>query len=51
MASVVAKTSIRREPGFLYYLDKQGDVSRVGSGRQVKKRPQKVAKIGVRNAS
>ena len=52
MASVVAKTTIRRESGFLYYLDKQGDVSRVGmargGGRQAKKKPQKVAKVGVK---
>ena len=40
MASVVAKTGIRREQGWLYFLDKQGDVSRVRmqrSGQRVPK--------------
>ena len=51
MATVVARTGIKRESGFLYYLDKQGDISRVsmarGGGRQQKSRPAKVTKAGV----
>ena len=51
MATTVAKLGIKRESGFLYYLDKKGDVSRVkmmrGGGRQKKGRPQKVEKVGV----
>jgi hypothetical protein len=50
MATVVAKTGIRREQGWLYFLDKQGDVSRVRmqrSGQRVPKGRQKVAKCGV----
>ena len=50
MATVVSKTGIRREQGWLYFLDKQGDVSRVRmqrSGQRVPKGRQKVAKCGV----
>ena len=50
MATVVSKIGIRREKGWLYFLDKQGDVSRArmarGGGRAPKGR-QKVAKCGV----
>lgn len=52
MANKVAKAGIKREKGWLYYVDKQGDVSRAkmarGGGRQNLGRPQKVAKVGVR---
>ena len=48
MATKVAKTGIKREAGYLYYLDKKGDISRVamarGGGRQKKGKPQKVEK-------
>ena len=47
MATVVAKTGIRREQGWLYFLDKAGDVSRVRmqrSGERVSRAKQKVAK-------
>ncbi len=51
MAKLIAKTGIRREPGYLYYLDKQGDVSRVGmargGGRQKRPRPEKVERARV----
>ncbi len=33
MATVVAKTAIKREKGWLYYLDKTGDVSRAKMAR------------------
>jgi hypothetical protein len=50
MATTVAKTGIKRVKGWLYFLDKQGDVSRArmarGGGRAPKGR-QKVAKVGV----
>ena len=46
-AMKVAQTGVKREAGYLYYLDKQGDVSRVvmarGGGRQARTRPEKVA--------
>ena len=52
MATKVARTGIRREPGWLYYLDKRGDVSRVpmarGGARPPRSRPQKVAAAGVK---
>lgn len=52
MAEIVAKTGIRKEPGWLYFIDKQGDVSRAlmarpGKKKFVKKR-EKVAKVGVK---
>jgi hypothetical protein len=33
MATIIAKTGIRREKGWLYFLDKQGDVSRARMAR------------------
>ncbi len=50
MATVVAKTGIRREKGWLYFLDKQGDVSRARMARGGARAPkgrQKVTKCGV----
>ena len=50
MAEKVQKVGIKREKGYLYYLDKQGDVSRAKMARGGKKggKPQKVAKCGVK---
>src|SRR5262249_57816093 len=52
MAMKIAETGVRRESGYLYYLDKQGDVSRVvmarGGGRHARTRPEKVARAGVK---
>jgi hypothetical protein len=52
MATVVAKTGVRREKGWLYYLDKKGNVSRArmarGGGRKPKGRPELVTKAGVK---
>jgi hypothetical protein len=52
MAQQVAKVGVKREKGWLYYLDKKGDVSRAKMARGGKKRnptkPQKVAKVGVK---
>lgn len=52
MAQVVANTGIKREKGWLYYLDKSGDISRApmaqGGGKKPKgARAQKVVKVGV----
>jgi len=49
MADKVAKAGIKREKGYLYYLDKQGDVSRAKMARGGKKggKPEKVVKVGV----
>lgn len=52
MAQKIAKAGIKREKGWLYYLDKQGDVSRAkmarGGGKQKPGKPQKIVKTGVR---
>ena len=54
MATKVAKTGVTRESGWLYFLDKKGDVSRVpmqrGGGKAKKGRRERVAKAGVERA-
>jgi len=50
MASKVARTGVTREIGYLYFLDKKGDVSRVPmarGGRSAKGQASKVAQAGV----
>jgi len=53
MAQVVAKAGVKREDGFLYYIDKAGDVSRAKMARGGKKggKPEKVLKLGVKKES
>ena len=53
MAQVVHETKVKKEEGYLYFLDKAGDVSRVKAARGKKKggKPEKVAKAGVRKES
>ena len=50
MAKKVEKLGLKREKGFLYYIDKQGDVSRATMARGGKKggKPKKVAKVGIK---
>ncbi|MCS7151301.1 MAG: hypothetical protein NZ928_02805 [Endomicrobia bacterium] len=50
MAEKVAKVGVKKEDGYLYFVDKDGDVSRVKMARGGKKggKPQKVAKVGVK---
>ena len=50
MSEKIAKAGIKREKGYLYYLDKQGDVSRAKMARGGKKggAPTKVMKVGVK---
>jgi len=50
MAQKVAKVGLKRADGFLYFIDKQGDVSRAKMARGGKKggRPEKVKKVGVK---
>ena len=50
MAEKVAKAGVKKEDGYLYLIDKQGDVSRVKMARGGKKggKPTKVAKVGVK---
>jgi hypothetical protein len=51
MATKVAKVGVKKEEGWLYYLDKKGNVSRakMGRGRKPSKvKPQMVEKVGVK---
>ncbi|MBI5573342.1 MAG: hypothetical protein HY919_02145 [Elusimicrobia bacterium] len=52
MAQEIAKAGVKRQAGYLYYIDKQGDVSRAKMARGGKKgkggKPEKVAKVGVK---
>ncbi len=50
MAEKVAKAGIKREKGYLYYLDKQGDVSCAKMARAGKKggSPKKLVKLGIK---
>jgi hypothetical protein len=49
MAEKVLKLGIKRQKGYLYFLDKKGDVSCAKMARGKKKggSPQKVAKCGI----
>lgn len=50
MAQKVAKAGVKRQKGYLYYLDKQGDISRAKMARGGSKggRPEKVKKVGIK---
>lgn len=51
MATKVAKVGIKKQDGWLYFLDKRGNISRakMGRGRKGSKvKPQVVAKVGVK---
>ena len=53
MAKKVAKVGVKRENGYLYFIDKKGDVSRTkmqrGRGKKKgKQKIEKVAKVGVK---
>lgn len=50
MAQKVEKCGVKREEGFLYYIDKQGDVSRAKMARGGKKggKAEKVKKVGLK---
>lgn len=52
MAEKVHKAGVKRETGYLYYIDKQGDISRAKMARGGKKggRPAKVLKVGLKKA-
>ncbi len=53
MAEVVKETGVKKESGYLYYLDKQGDVSRSQMARAGKGggNAEKVANAGVTRVS
>jgi hypothetical protein len=52
MAEKVAKAGVKKAAGYLYFVDKAGDVSRAKMARGRKKgtggKPEKVAKVGVK---
>jgi hypothetical protein len=50
MSQKVAKVGVRKEKGYLYFVDKHGDVSCAKMSRGNKKggNPKKVAKVGVK---
>ncbi len=50
MAEKVTKVGVKREKGYLYYVDKQGDVSCAKMARGGKKggSPKKVTKCGIK---
>jgi hypothetical protein len=50
MAEKVHKVGVKRESGYLYFIDKQGDVSRalMARGKEKGGRASKVAKAGVK---
>ncbi len=49
MAEKVTKVGVKKAKGYLYFVDKHGDVSRAKMARGKKKggKPEKVAKAGV----
>lgn len=55
MAEVVAKSSVRKEPGYLYFVDKNGNVARAKMSRAGRKRgktrTEVVARAGVKKVS
>ncbi len=53
MAEKVAKVGVKRAEGYLYYVDRNGDISRAKMARGGKKggKPEKVAKCGVKKAA
>ncbi|MEK7656839.1 MAG: hypothetical protein AAB412_03725 [Elusimicrobiota bacterium] len=53
MAEKVHKCGVKRESGFLYYIDKQGDISRAKMARGGKKggKPAKVLEVGLKKES
>ena len=53
MAQKVAKVGIKKEPGYLYFVDKDGDVSSAKMARGGSKggKTQKVAKVGIKKES
>ena len=49
MAEKYINTAIRREEGYLYFIDKQGDISRIkmARGRKGRGSPEKVKQVGL----
>ena len=52
MAEKIEKVGVKRQDGYLYFIDKQGDVSRAKMARGGKKggKIEKVKKVGIKKA-
>lgn len=52
MAQKVEKAGVKKEKGWLYFVDKKGDISRAkmarGGRKKGKQKQEKVAKVGVK---
>ncbi|MBI4655115.1 MAG: hypothetical protein HY746_00055 [Elusimicrobia bacterium] len=50
MGEKICKCGVKRHDGYLYYVDKQGDISRVKMARGKKKggKPEKIMKCGIK---
>lgn len=52
---MVVKAGVKKEAGYLYFVDKNGDVSRAkmsrGGGKKGKQKAEKVARVGVKKQS
>ena len=54
MGKVVSKTGVKREKGFLYFLDKKGNVAKVQmkrAGKKTSKKQTVIAKVGIKRKS
>ena len=54
MGKVIEKTKIKREKGYLYFLDKKGNVAKVQmkrAGKRTSKKQTVVAKVGIKRKS
>ena len=54
MGKVIARTGVKREKGYLYFLDKKGNVAKVQmkrAGKKTSKSQTVVAKVGVKRKS
>ena len=55
MAQKVAKVGVKKASGYLYFVDKKGNISRAkmarGGGKKGKSKPEEVAKVGVKKES
>lgn len=54
MAEKVAKVGVKKEPGYLYFIDKSGDIGKVLMVRGApvgKHKKEKVAKVGIKKES
>ena len=52
-AKKVAKVGVKKEKGYLYFVDKRGDVScaRMARGNKKGGAPKKVAKVGIKKVA